>query len=271
MQKIARRRSGKRRGMPGKRQGGMTDATHLEARADRAFFLDIDGTLLRFADAPNEVAVDKALKKTLKRLYLRTDKAVALISGRSISQIDRLFAPLRFPVAGQHGLERRDGHGVLHRYAAPSPRLRAIKDRLMMLARRHIGLVLEDKGLTLAIHYRRVRPLAGYLNRLLRKLVAEADDLTLQRGKMVLELRPAEHDKGSTIMEFMAEEPFSGRIPVFIGDDATDEQGFAAVNRLHGHSVKVGAGPTAARWRFRDVDAVRAWLDCCANGLPGTR
>jgi trehalose 6-phosphate phosphatase len=247
--------------------GGCTsEAISFGDHAGLAFFLDVDGTLLGYADTPGDVRVDKALKQMLERLSVRAGGAMAVISGRSIAQIDLLFAPLRFPVAGQHGLERRDGHGTLRRYARASPRLQALKDRLIPVAARYPGIVLEDKGLTLAVHYRRAPRLGSYLHRLLRELVPEGNDLVLQRGKMVLEIKPAGRDKGSTILDFMAEEPFCGRVPVFIGDDVTDEQGFQAVNTLGGHSVKVGPGRTAARWRFPDVRAVRAWLKRCALG-----
>jgi trehalose 6-phosphate phosphatase len=266
--RVSGRQSAARRGAVVTRKRGGTRtarAAQPEEHADWAFFLDIDGTLLSFADTPAEVAVDSALKHTLERLYAATGGAVALISGRSIAQVDRLFAPLRFPVAGQHGLERRDGGGASRRHVAPSPRLAAIKRRLAPLAARHGGLVLEEKGLTLAVHYRRVPQLAAYLHRLLRGLVDSADNLRLQPGKMVLEIKPAGRDKGSTVVDFMAEQPFRGRVPVFIGDDLTDEHGFSVVNALGGHSVKVGPGRTHARWRFPDVRAVRAWLDRCAS------
>lgn len=138
-----------------------------------------------------------------------------------------------------------------------------------MLAR-HPGLLLEDKGLALAVHYRQVPTLAGYLHRLLQRLAALAGEpLQLQKGKRVVEVKPLGFDKGTAIEEYLAEPPFQGRRPVFIGDDVTDEHGFAVVNRLRGLSVKVGAGPTQARYRLPDVAAVRAWLtDATKEGQP---
>jgi trehalose 6-phosphate phosphatase len=234
------------------------------AHAAWAFFLDIDGTLLGFADTPAEVTVSSELKQTLERLHRAASGAVALISGRSIASVDALFAPLRFPIAGQHGLERRDSEGQARRYAEQSPRLAPIKECLEPLAARHAGLVLEEKGLTLAIHYRRAPHLASYLHRFVPSLIDPADNLGVQAGKMVIEIKPAGRDKGSTIMDFMGEQPFHGRVPIFIGDDLTDEHGFEVVNARGGLSVKVGPGRTVAKWRFTDVHAVRDWLARCA-------
>ncbi len=128
-----------------------------------AFFLDIDGTLLALAATPAGVTVDRGLKQTLGQLHTATGGAIALISGRPIDEVDRLFAPLSLPTAGQHGIERRDGSGIVHRHAAPSSRFGEIKERLAPLAARHPGLLLEEKGLTLAIHYRQVPSLGGAL------------------------------------------------------------------------------------------------------------
>lgn len=237
------------------------------ARPNWALFLDIDGTLLALAATPAGVTVDSGLKQTLEQLRTATGGAIAIISGRRIGEVDDLFAPLRLPTAGQHGIERRDGSGVVHRHAAPSHRFSEIKLRLAPLVERHPGLLLEEKGLTLAIHYRRVPSLGGYLHRLLREWVDSAADLRLQPGKMVVEIMPIGSDKGITIAQFMSEFPFRGRIPVFLGDDVTDEYGFAVVNALGGHSIKVGPGRSAARWRLPDDRAVRSWLEQCANIL----
>jgi trehalose 6-phosphate phosphatase len=250
---------------------GTRSAAALEPHANRAFFLDVDGTLLPLAPTPGQVAVAPAVKHTLAVLHAAAGGAVALISGRAISDIDRLFAPLRFPAAGQHGIERRSAAGQIRRHAASSPWLQAIKQRLAPLAARHPGLLLEDKGLSLAVHYRQAPRLAGYLHRLLRGLADSTEHVALQPGKMVIEVRPAGPGKGGAIVDFMAEPPFVGKPPVFIGDDATDEYGFSVVNALGGDSIKVGRGRTLARWRFPNVRAVCAWLDACATAPPARR
>lgn len=229
---------------------------------DWAYFFDIDGTLVDIAATPAGVRLDRELRLLIERLYRSAGGAVALISGRSIADIDGLFPGTRLPAAGQHGIERRDASGLVSRHAFPSEQLDWAHNRLAEAVARHRGLLLEDKGLSLALHYGRAPRLGGYAHRLLRSLQARmGTEYCVQTGKRVVEMKPAGRDKGAAVLEFMQEEPFRGRTPVFVGDDSTDEYGFGMVNRLHGHSVKVGPGPTAARWRVRDVRAVRAWLE----------
>ncbi len=227
-----------------------------------AYFFDIDGTLIDIAASPDRVRPDHDLRQIIERLYRSTGGAVALISGRAIADIDRMFPGAGLPAAGQHGIERRDAVGRVSRHAFPSERLEEEHRRLAATVARHPGLLLEHKGLSLALHYRRAPRLGGFAHRLLRGSQSRlGTEYCLQGGKYVVELKPAGRDKGVAVLEFMQEEPFRGRMPVFLGDDVTDEYGFAMVNRLDGHSVKVGPGPTVARWRLRDVRAVRAWLE----------
>lgn len=239
----------------------------IAASADgSALFLDIDGTLLELAAHPAAVTVDPALAHLLRGLYHQTAGAIALISGRTVADADLLFAPLRFCVAGQHGAERRDFAGRLHLHAPPVDGLRRAAKRLRGLVCQHPGLVLEEKGMNIALHFRGAPMLEAELVQLLGQLVSElGQDFELQAGKMVLEIKPTGRDKGTAIEEFMQEHPFRGRMPIFIGDDLTDEYGFALVNRLGGHSIKVGPGESAARWRLADATAVRDWLDRLAK------
>jgi trehalose 6-phosphate phosphatase len=226
-----------------------------------ALFLDIDGTLVQLAARPEAVRIDRGLRALLERLRRRTQGAVALISGRSIADVDALFAPARFAIAGQHGAERRSSDGSMHFHAPLPARLRKAARRLRRVAAAHAGLLLEEKGSSLALHYRADPSLAPLAEREMRSaVVALGDDFELQSGKLVFEVKPSGKDKGTAIDEFMAEPPFAGRRPVFVGDDLTDELGFERVNRLGGDSVKVGPGPTRARWRLADADAVRRWL-----------
>ena len=233
-----------------------------------AFFLDFDGTLVRIAHRPDAVRADPALRRFLRALVEQAGGAVALISGRPIADIDRMMDGLHLPIAGQHGLERRSARGRLETRVARTPGLRAAAERLRLAAHRHRGLLLEDKGQSLALHYRAAPRLAGYAHRLVRAEAAMLPAFSVRKGKRVAELRPSGHDKGRAVRAFMREAPFRGRMPVFIGDDATDEDAFAIVNGMRGISVKVGAGPTAARWRLRDVTAVRRWLEA---GRPEPR
>lgn len=230
------------------------------------FFLDIDGTLLEFAERPEAVSADAGLKATLGRLFEAAAGAVALISGRPVADIDRLFAPLRFPAAGQHGIERRGHAGNLHIHAAPVAHLQDAVKKLERLVVRHPGLVFENKGATLAVHYRLAPHLARDVERVMHELHGDlGSEFELQSGKMLMEIKPSGKDKGTAIAEFMDEIPFRGRTPVFIGDDLTDEYGFALVNSRGGHSIKVGEGTSVACWRLADARAVRAWLDATAD------
>lgn len=226
-----------------------------------AFFLDVDGTLLEHAGHPREVRVEPRHLRLLERLLAAAGGAVALISGRSVADIDGLFSPLVVPLAGQHGNERRSANGAVQRHAPPLEQLGRAAADIVRLTAAHTGLVFENKGMSLALHYRRAPELRALAERELRAIAADlGDEFELQEGKFVLEIKPGGKDKGTAIAEFMAESPFAGRLPVFIGDDLTDEYGFALVNRLGGHSVKVGPGETQARWRLADAAAVRRWL-----------
>ena len=240
-----------------------------EARCEWAYFLDVDGTLVDLAATPDAIRVGAGLPGLLRALYRCSGGAVALVSGRALSDLDRHLPGLGLPCAAQHGLERRDASGRVWRHGAPAAAREIVGEALAPLLARHRGLVLEDKGLTVAIHYRLAPQLAGHLHGLLRRLVAEhADSVQLQEGKYVIEIKPIGIDKGSAVREYLAEAPFLGRRPVFVGDDVTDERGFEAVNSVAGLSVKVGTGRTHARFRLPDIAAVHAWL---AAALEGAR
>jgi trehalose 6-phosphate phosphatase len=231
------------------------------AGGERALFLDIDGTLLDHAERPDAARPGAAELGLLEALRRACGGALALISGRSVADIDAMFAPLALPAAGQHGIERRDAAGLLHRHGAPSQALRRAAARLGEFAARHQGLLFEDKGDNLALHYRMAPQLAAAAQAALGEAALQLGaGFELLHGKMVVEIKPSGRDKGSAIEEFMGEAPFAGRRPLFVGDDHTDEYGFGVVNRLGGDSVKVGPGATAARYRVADAAAVRAWL-----------
>jgi trehalose 6-phosphate phosphatase len=228
-----------------------------------ALFLDVDGTLLEIAAAPQAVSVPNDLRERLRALFLASGGAVALVSGRAITDLDALFAPLTLPSAGLHGFEHRSASGAYRRRPLPSAAaLESARAAMLDIAARHAGLLVEDKRFALALHFRGAPQLEGVAVGAMRTLAARAaGELEVQRGKMVVELRPAGATKGEAVAAFLGEPPFAGRQPVFIGDDLTDEPAFELVNRRQGLSVLVG-GPraTAARARLPDVAAVRGWL-----------
>ena len=231
-----------------------------------AYFLDIDGTLVDLADTPGAVRLHPALPDLVETLYQSSGGALALITGRSIADADRLFSRRRLPIAGQHGHERRSADGIVTLHRASPRVLDAARAALRATVDRHPALLLEDKGLSLALHYRRAPQLASLAHRVMQTLqIRLGDQFAVHRGKRVVELTPAGKNKGLAIRTFMREAPFRGRPPIFIGDDVTDEHGFAMVNRLGGDSIKVGPGPTAAGWRLSSVTAVLGWLE---HGIP---
>jgi len=227
-----------------------------------ALFLDLDGTLLEFADQPDAVEPSSRLRNVLGRLSRLEHGAVAFVSGRTIEELDRLLAPHRFALAGVHGNERRDSQGRFAR----SPANIAVLNEVLTVLRRfeasNAGVIVEDKTISVALHYRQRPDLGAAIERVASELTdGLPTDYELLRGSMVVEIKPAGVNKGSAIRAFMSEAPFAGRTPVFIGDDITDEAGFRVVNELGGVSIKVNSGDTVAKWYLRDVDAVLAWLE----------
>jgi trehalose 6-phosphate phosphatase len=235
---------------------------------DWALFLDVDGCLLDFADAPDAVIVADALRTTLDALAQRLQGALALVSGRSIAAIDALFSPLQFPAAGLHGLERRNA-GLRIAAPPPPPALAAIHGEATRIAQAYPGALVEDKGVALGLHWRTAPGARDALRAFAQAALPRLPGYRLQHGDHVVELRPASGDKGTAIRALLDESPFRGRVPVFAGDDFTDESGFAVVNARGGHSVLVGARePSAAHYALRNPAAVRSWLDA---GGPGPR
>ncbi len=216
---------------------------------------------MALAATPDAARLTDPMHAAVRALAVRASGALALVSGRSIADLDVIFGEPALAAAGQHGLERRSADGRLTQFATPPGSLDQAREKIAAVAAHNAGLLVEDKGLSIALHYRAVPRLGGFVHRTMRGLAsALGAPYSVQIGKRVVELRPAGLDKGDAIAAFMEEAPFRGRVPVFIGDDVTDEHGFARVNELGGHSIKVGSGRTQARWRLPDVDAVREWM-----------
>ena len=231
--------------------------------SELALFLDFDGTIADIAERPELAAIPEALKARLALAQAQLHGALAIVSGRTITDLDRLLAPLELAAAGIHGLELRAQPGGPVLAASGDVLPPEIRERLDALAAEHPELLIEHKGESAAVHYRRAPELAERV-RLATECILEelGEDFRLQPGKMVVELRPADGDKGEAIRRLMQTATFAGRRPLFMGDDVTDEAGFDAVNALGGWSVFVGADvpETRARYRLSDVAAVRTWL-----------
>lgn len=234
---------------------------------DWALFLDVDGCLLDFAATPDGVVVPVGLTDTVTALAERLHGAVALVSGRALSMLDRLFPALRqMPAAGLHGLElRRPGTVAKVTLSAPDA-LQRVRVEAEAIAQEWPGTWVEAKGPNLALHWRAAPAAAHAFQAFASAALPRLPGYRVQGGDQVLEFRPDNDlDKGEAIRVLMAEPPFRGRLPVFVGDDLTDEHGFDVVNAQGGYSVLVGVRDgSAARYALPDPASVRAWLRAMA-------
>ncbi len=225
-----------------------------------ALFLDFDGTLVELAETPDSIRVSPDLPHLLERLARRLDGRLAIVSGRSIRDLERYLSCCGIAVSGSHGLELRLTDGSFVPLAAPRG-LDHARERISRFAEAAPGLLVEDKPFSIALHYRKAPDREDQVQAFMAR-VAAASGLTVQHGKMVAELRPPGADKGDAVRTFMAEPPFAGARPLFVGDDLTDEDAFRAAAALGGGGVLVGpARDSAARWRLDGVAAVAAWLE----------
>jgi trehalose 6-phosphate phosphatase len=228
--------------------------------AEAALFLDLDGTLATIAARPQDVRPDPARTRLLEQLKAGLDGRLAVVTGRTLADVDRILEGRITCVAAVHGLIRRDCDGSMHepaRHAGLEPAVAAFH----AFATRDSGLIVEEKGASVALHFRLAQPHAGAARALARRLAAETG-LALQDGDMVEELRTPGPAKGDSIRSFMQDPMFSGAAPIFVGDDITDEHGFEEVARLGGFGVLVGPHrATHARFGLPSVEAVLAWLE----------
>ena len=232
-----------------------------------AVFLDFDGTLVELAPTPDAITVPAELPILLADLSAQLGGALAIVSGRPIGEIDAFLAPTQLPAAGQHGLERRDHNGEAVHQDAHLAELSAIAHALDAFAETDSRLLVEKKSLTAALHFRNAPDREADCRKLVQKLAAQHPTIDILSGKMVFEARGHGMDKGQAIASFMDESPFESRVPVMVGDDTTDEDGFRVANELGGHSIKVGAGATLARNRLGTVSDVLNWLNQLRDSL----
>lgn len=225
-----------------------------------AILLDIDGTILDIAPTPQTVSVPDSLLRTLQRLSALTAGALALVSGRPLTDLDRLFAPLRLPAVAGHGAEFRPIPG-----AAPDARRAmmldsAIKKRLAAIAEKASGILVEDKGYALALHYRTVAAKEGLIRRAVARICAGRTDIEILPGKCVLEIKQTGFNKATGVRSLMTRPPFAGRRPIFIGDDTTDEYAFEVMPEFNGLAFSVGNAVRGVDGHFERPAAVRDWL-----------
>jgi trehalose 6-phosphate phosphatase len=228
--------------------------------ADCALFLDLDGTLAPIAARPQDVRPDPRRTDLMERLAEALDGRIAVVTGRTLADTDRILEGRVKAVAAVHGLVRRDASGRLHEHP-PHPKLAEAAEGFRAFAGRDSGLIVEEKGLSVALHFRLAPRQAGAARSCARRLAAETG-LYLQDGDMVEELRTPGPTKADSVAAFMAERPFHGATPLFLGDDATDEDGFSAANRFGGAGILVGPlRQTLARFRLANVEAALGWLE----------
>jgi trehalose 6-phosphate phosphatase len=242
------------------RSAGLAPAVSEFSLAHDAFLLDIDGTLLDIAATPESVHVPAMLKASLAILQQAAAGALALVSGRPLSSIDRLFAPLALAAIGCHGAEWRKNPGEDVELRA-RPLAAEVKDVLLGAIADLPEIRLEDKGYTLAFHYRAAPERKSLLEkRLARQIASHGSDLCLLQGKSVFEVKPCAFDKGEAIAALMTFPPFSHRRPVFAGDDHTDDDAFAVVRKMGGVAISVGRRSPDVERTFPAPYAVRSWL-----------
>ncbi len=231
-----------------------------------AFFLDFDGTLVPF-DAPDihRPVVDDGLRTLISELQERTSGAIAIISGRSIAAVDDLFDPMRLAIAGEHGAEWRISPEAEHdRVIAPAS-LAVAQAACEAWVQQNPGTRFERKSLSMVMHFHRNPELRDSAAATAITVCPPDSGIKILHARGMVEIKPAEASKGYAVARFMSAAPYSGRKPIFLGDDITDEDGFMAVNALGGISVKVGPGASHARFRLPDNDAVREWLESCVD------
>lgn len=226
-----------------------------------ALFLDFDGTLVAITDRPDLVRVSPHLRDLLTWLLEGAGGALAIVTGRDIADVDSYLAPLRLPIAGIHGMVRRRADGHLDETPSDDAAIATIDARLQPFVSGADGLLLERKTASIALHYRARPDLEQASRDAMEEALGGVDSVTLLRGKMVLEAKAGTAHKGQAVQAYMNEAPFAGRLPFFAGDDRTDEDAFETVNACGGISVKIGTGPTMARYRIdRQTDFID-WLD----------
>lgn len=228
-----------------------------------ALFIDIDGTLIDLAATPESIVIPPELPRQLMKLSQKVDGAMALVTGRSIAAVDAMFEPYHFTVAGLHGAEIRRENAEILRQGLKAEALDRTRTLLQTFASRWPGMVIEDKGLGVAVHYRQVPEAAAAAAHAVDRLVKDLGyGWKRQDGKMVIEIGPSGTNKGMAVAHFMETAPYAGRKLLVMGDDLTDETMFRFANETGERSVRVGDPPfeSIAQFKLDSADTVRSWI-----------
>jgi len=246
----------------------MFSVPQLTAR--HALFLDFDGTLVDIAAQPDHVRLEAEVARDLQALQQALGGALALVTGRALADIEPHLHPWQPALACEHGAHWREA-GAAELRCAPALALQPVVQALQDWAAQYPGLLVEPKRAGVALHYRQAPHLQALCHGTLQQLLEQVPDAELLTGKCVFEIKPAGSDKGRAVQRFLQAPPFAGRVPVFVGDDVTDEAAFAAVQAAGGIGIKVGTGDSQAQARLASPDAVRAWLGDNARRLQSPR
>lgn len=233
--------------------------------ANFAFFFDFDGTLVAIAPRPEDVHVEPRVSDVLRKLSDQFGHAVAVVTGRPLDVVDGFLAPLKLATAAEHGSIRRDASGHVYADTRSLQAIVAVGNTLAPFVADNPGLLLERKQTAVALHYRQRPELVEICRDAVEDALGNADGVVVLPGKMVFEVRPKGCNKGVAVEAFLDEVPFKGRVPVYMGDDVTDEDAFAVVNALGGITIKIDDGETQAQFRT-DREGLFDWLSSLRDG-----
>ena len=235
------------------------DTGHL-TRENTALFLDLDGTLAEIVDHPDAIVIPPSVSDALAQLQQALDGALAIVSGRDLHDVEHHLGTGIACIAGIHGLQRRDARGQRHDTAVDKKAVAAVGALVAEAVAAKPGLHLETKPASVALHYRRHPQLQEYCTALAQTAADEVDGALVVHGKMVVEIKLSAVHKGDAVQAFMNEPPFRDRMPIYAGDDITDQDGFEAVRIINGVSIAVGDDASGADYRVKDPEHFHRWL-----------
>jgi trehalose 6-phosphate phosphatase len=246
----------------------MTDLPRDPDWHNQALFLDFDGTLTPIVSTPSAVVVSQSVCAALEILRVKTNGALAILSGRALEDLERHLAPFDGVMSGSHGFELRQPGLGKTLAAEGTSALDGALGQLADFAKNH-DLLVEDKPGAVTLHYRSKPELAETSRALVDQIAERTSGLRAMHGNMVSEIALSGINKGTALARLMGQHPFKGRLPVMAGDDVTDEDGFRAARDLGGFGIKIGPGQTSATHRAEDIHAFLDWL-CEVAGMSGT-